>query len=63
MVRGGVFGHRALRCGIIGLVALSAVAAFTDNADARRGRRPAQRLAKATNPPIPRSWWTPIPAP
>src|SRR5512143_2312328 len=39
MVRGEVFGHRAVRCGIMGLVGLSAVAAFTDNADARRGRR------------------------
>lgn len=50
MVRGGVFGHRALRCGIIGLVALSAIAALTDNADARRGRRPRAEAGESYQP-------------
>ena len=50
MVRGGVFGHPALRCGIFGLVALSAVAAFTDNADARRGHRTRAEAGESYNP-------------
>jgi D-alanyl-D-alanine carboxypeptidase len=50
MVRGGVFGHLALRCGIFGLVALSAVAAFTDNADARRGHRTRAEAGESYNP-------------
>ncbi|HEY6858983.1 MAG TPA: serine hydrolase [Pseudolabrys sp.] len=50
MVRGGVFGHRAVRCGIMGLVALSTVAAFTDNADARRGRRPRAEAGESYQP-------------
>lgn len=50
MVRGGVFGHHALRCGIIGLVALSAVTAFTDNADARRGRRTRAEAGESYQP-------------
>ncbi len=50
MVRGGVFGHRALRCGIIGLVALCAIAALTDNADARRGRRPRAEAGESYQP-------------
>jgi D-alanyl-D-alanine carboxypeptidase len=50
MVRGGVFGHRALRRGIMGLVALCAVAAFTDNADARRGRRTRAEAGESYQP-------------
>ena len=50
MVRGGVFGHHALRCGIIGLVAVSAVTAFTDNADARRGRRTRAEAGESYQP-------------
>jgi D-alanyl-D-alanine carboxypeptidase len=50
MVRGGVFGHRALRCGIMGLAALSAVAAFTDSADARRGRRTRAEAGESYQP-------------
>jgi D-alanyl-D-alanine carboxypeptidase len=50
MVRGGVFGYRALRCGIIGLVTFSAVAAFTDNADARRGHRTRAEAGESYQP-------------
>ncbi len=39
MLRGGVVGHRGLRWGALGLTAFFAVAALTDNADARRGRQ------------------------
>jgi D-alanyl-D-alanine carboxypeptidase len=39
MLRGGVVGHRGLRWGALGLTVFVAVAALTDNADARRGRQ------------------------
>jgi len=50
MVRGVVFGYRALRCGIIGLVAFSAVAAFTDNADARWKHRTRAETGESYQP-------------
>jgi D-alanyl-D-alanine carboxypeptidase len=39
MLRGGGFGYRGLRWGVVGLSAVVAVAAATDNASARRSHR------------------------
>lgn len=49
MLGGGVFGHRGLRWGALGL-AFVAVAALTDNADARRVRQHRTESGESYNP-------------
>jgi D-alanyl-D-alanine carboxypeptidase len=50
MPRGGVFGRRGLRWGILGLMACVAVASLTDNADARRHFRARSDSGESYNP-------------
>ena len=50
MPRGGVFGRRGLRWGILGLMACVAVASLTDNADARRRFRLRSDTGESYNP-------------
>ena len=50
MSRGGAFGRRALHWGTLGLTAFIAVAALTDNADARRGHRHRSEAAESYQP-------------
>ena len=50
MPRGGVFGHRGLRWGVLGLTAVVAVAALTDSADARRHFRARSDSGESYNP-------------
>jgi D-alanyl-D-alanine carboxypeptidase len=51
MLRGGAFGRRGLRWGTLGLIAVVAVAAFADNADARRRSRAKTETGESYNPP------------
>jgi len=50
MPRGGVFGRRGLRWGILGLTACVAIASMTDNADARRRFRLRSDTGESYNP-------------
>ncbi|HKA77188.1 MAG TPA: serine hydrolase, partial [Pseudolabrys sp.] len=50
MLRGGAFGHRAVRWGTLGLTAFIAIAALTDNADARRGHRARSEAGESYQP-------------
>ena len=50
MPRGGVFGRRGLRWGILGLMACVAIASLTDNADARRRFRLRSDTGESYNP-------------
>ena len=50
MPRGGVFGRRGLRWGILGLTVVVAVASLTDNADARRHFRARSDSGESYNP-------------
>jgi D-alanyl-D-alanine carboxypeptidase len=50
MLRGGGLGYRALRWGALSLSAIIAVAAFTDNADARRFRRQKAEAGESYQP-------------
>ena len=50
MPRGGVFGRRGLRWGILGLTAVAAVASMTDSADARRHFRARSDSGESYNP-------------
>src|SRR5262245_35704998 len=51
MLRGGGLGYRGcLRWGAVGLSAVVAVAAFSDNADARRFRRPKADAGESYQP-------------
>jgi len=50
MPRGGVFGRRGLRWGILGLTACVAIASLTDDADARRRFRLRSDTGESYNP-------------
>jgi D-alanyl-D-alanine carboxypeptidase len=50
MLRGGGFGYRGWRWGAVGLSAVVAVAAFTDNADARRAHRQRSEAGESYQP-------------
>ncbi len=50
MPRGGVFGRRGLRWGVLGLTAVVAVASLTDSADARRHFRARSDSGESYNP-------------
>lgn len=50
MPRGGVFGRRGLRWGILGLTAVATIASLTDSADARRHFRARSDSGESYNP-------------